>query len=74
MPLPKLINLALYLALCVDDLVLNVVNLILKDFYRTALVKRLVVAYPPDEFAKHQVLWVDVVWTLNFCSLLFAPT
>ena len=74
MSLPKLIDLALYLPLCVDDLILDVVNLILQDFYRTALVKRLVVAHPPDEFAKHQVLWVDVVWTLNFCCLLFAST
>ena len=71
MTFPELVYFLFYLKLSFHDLLLNLINLLLKDLKWIALVEWLVLAHSFDQFAEHDIFWVDVVSWLYFCSLLF---
>ena len=70
MSLPELVNLLLDLLLHFHYIVLHLIDLILQDLQWITLVERLVLADSLDELAKHEVLRIDELCALDFCSFL----
>ena len=70
MLLPEIVDLQLYIVLCLDYLSLYPIYLRLQNLKRIAFIERLIMAHPSDKLAQHQVFWVDKVRTLYFRSFL----